>query len=80
MAALAHSLQTSIEDTIREAQEGMMHTLEHRIQHLERRITDAETVLFEVTGQLDGDETQNEVSCVPASTARYCSAAKRLKY
>ena len=72
MATLA--LQAAIANTIGEAHERAR-KLELRVQDLERRITDAEAVLFEVTGQLDCDETRSEISSATVSTAKYCMPA-----
>ena len=71
MATLA-ALQTAIANIVAEAEE--------RIQDVERRITDAEAVLYEVTEQLGVDDTRSEISCATVSTARYCmppSTSKR---
>ena len=54
MATLA-ALQTAIANIVAEAEE--------RIQDVERRITDAEAVLYEVTEQIGADDTRCEISC-----------------
>ena len=70
MATLA--LQTAIANTVAGAQQRARE-LEHRIEEVEKRLADAEAVLFEVTEQLGCDETRSEISCATASTARYCT-------